>query len=155
MVGASCSQWIACSPMRNGGLGRPLNSVVSRHASSVNPRIALVFLGIGAVGCVTLPSPLGVWERANQTSFVRVVLNADRSCVFVAGGIIGDKRDGIGFRCSYTQSNDAISITEIGEIDGSGRVEKAIPPINFKYDAGTDSLFTTMDEPIKLSRIRN
>ena len=29
MVGVSCSQWIACSPMRNGGRGRPLNSVVS------------------------------------------------------------------------------------------------------------------------------
>src|SRR5260221_14345190 len=30
-MGASCSQWIACSPMRNGGGGRPLNWVVSHQ----------------------------------------------------------------------------------------------------------------------------
>jgi hypothetical protein len=34
-VGASCSQWIACSPTRNGGGGRPLNSVVRLLASTV------------------------------------------------------------------------------------------------------------------------
>src|SRR5258706_14882535 len=34
MVGASCSQWIACSPMRKGGCGRPLNSVVRCHQMS-------------------------------------------------------------------------------------------------------------------------
>ena len=39
MVGASCSQWIACSPMRNGGGGRPLNSVVRvQMEARVEPR---------------------------------------------------------------------------------------------------------------------
>ena len=32
-MGASCSQWIACSPMCNGGGGRPLNSVVRAHVT--------------------------------------------------------------------------------------------------------------------------
>src|SRR5436190_20931597 len=35
MVGASCSQWIACSPMPNGAGGRPLNSLVSLHGASM------------------------------------------------------------------------------------------------------------------------
>jgi hypothetical protein len=30
-VGALCSQWIACSPRRNGARGRPLNWVVSHQ----------------------------------------------------------------------------------------------------------------------------
>ena len=37
-MGASCSQWIACSPVRNGGGGRPLNSVVSPKAISRDRR---------------------------------------------------------------------------------------------------------------------
>ena len=42
MVGASCSKWIACSPMRNGGGGRPLNSVV-RHLRMKRRREVLTY----------------------------------------------------------------------------------------------------------------
>jgi hypothetical protein len=41
MVGALCSQWIACSPGRNGGGGRPLNSVVRSHAMRTSIIIAM------------------------------------------------------------------------------------------------------------------
>lgn len=39
IVGASCSQWIACSPMHNGSGGWPLNSVVSRHRELMSAAI--------------------------------------------------------------------------------------------------------------------
>src|SRR5258706_6958273 len=47
MTAASCSQWIACSPMRNGSGGRPLNSVVRRHlgmSSLLQPKAVLTRL---------------------------------------------------------------------------------------------------------------
>jgi hypothetical protein len=48
-VGAPCSQWIACSPVRNGGSGRPLNWVVRRHMSH-EALVAVVMLGVVALG---------------------------------------------------------------------------------------------------------
>jgi hypothetical protein len=52
MVGASCSQWIACSPMRNGGGGRPLNSVVRSHLSEkMLTKVAIFGAGLTILGC--------------------------------------------------------------------------------------------------------
>jgi hypothetical protein len=96
---------------------------------------------------------LGSWEVAEEQSYVRVVLNADGSCVFVAGSILGDKRDGIGGRCRYSAKNNAISITEMREIDGSGKVETLPQPIRLRYDAKSDSVSFLDQSKLRLSRI--
>src|SRR5207248_3298182 len=52
MVGVPCSQWIACSPVRNGGCGRPLNWVVSRHAMDTRTFAATLLKVAGLIICV-------------------------------------------------------------------------------------------------------
>ena len=42
-MAAPCSQWIACSPVREGSGGRPLNSVVRQHLSAVESNYAAEF----------------------------------------------------------------------------------------------------------------
>jgi hypothetical protein len=117
-------------------------------------RLVLAILSTIIAGCATASPYLGTWEGVERLTYLRVVLNADGSCAFVGGSIIGDKRDGIGGRCRYTEANDTISITEMGEIDGSGKSEKVPSPITLKYHAGSDSLSTASDDPIRLSRMR-
>jgi len=97
---------------------------------------------------------LGSWEVAEEKQYVRVVLNADGSCLFVAGSIIGDKRDGIGGRCRYFAKGSQISITEMRGIDGSGPVEKVNPPMRLKYESRTDSLSIVNESTLKLFRVR-
>jgi hypothetical protein len=113
-------------------------------------------LGAIAVACAT-SSPaghLGTWEAREGTSYVRVVLNRDGSCVFVAGAVMGDLRDGIGGRCRYSEADREISITDMAEFDGSGSFGKVLPPIILTYDTRTDSLSSSSKHMVTLSRAK-
>ena len=50
IVGLSCSQWIACSPMRNGGCGRPFNWVVRRQIGAMSQEISFIRARIDDAG---------------------------------------------------------------------------------------------------------
>jgi hypothetical protein len=114
-------------------------------------------LVIIAVGCATPASHFGTWEAAERQSgvrsYVRVVLNSDGSCVFVAGAVIGDLRDGIGGRCKYSELDHVISITDMADFDGPGSFGKVLPPITLRYDVRTDSLSTSSKGLVTLSRV--
>ena len=115
-------------------------------------RVACTVIVALAAGCVTPRSHVGAWESVSQGSFVRVVLNADQTCVLVAGGVFGGVRDGIGGRCHYSESNDILVIAEVGEIDGSGPMEKLNPPVALRYERGLDRLFMATGHPAALLR---
>jgi hypothetical protein len=107
-----------------------------------------------AAGCVTPRSHVGAWESAGQGSFVRVVLNADQTCVLVAGGVLGGVREGIGGRCHYSGTNDTLVIAKVGEIDGSGPMETLDPPVTLRYERGSDRLFMATGQPAVLLRVQ-
>ena len=142
----------AASDRGTGGVaGRSTRSLAVMELA----RTSFAALGIVAVGCVSTLQHVGTFEGAGEASWMRVVLNADGSCVFVAGGIIGKHRDGIGGRCRYSEANDIISITDIGEIDGTGKTERVVPPLTLTYHAATDSLSVASNSSSKLFRVRN
>ena len=111
-------------------------------------------LGAITVACTTPTPPphLGTWEAREGTAYVRVVLNRDGSCVFVAGAVIGDLRDGIGGRCRYSEADREIAITDMAEFGGPGTFGKVLPPITLTYDAKTDSLSSSSTHMVTLSR---
>ena len=117
--------------------------------------IAVVLSGIASVGCVTTTNHLGMWEGVEQPAYVRVILRADGSCLFVAGSIIGDKRDGIGGPCQYSESNGVVSITRMATSDGEQPEEFGYvnPPLVLRYDVRADVLSMSGKREITLSRV--
>jgi hypothetical protein len=79
-VTALCSQWIACSPGRNGGRGLPLNRIVRQHLMSAERIDAMIRLFTTAEG--------GFARVPNFDGEFRTILTAGASraiCQLVAG----------------------------------------------------------------------
>lgn len=88
-------------------------------------------LAILTAGCA---SPyVGTWEHDDGRSYLRVVLADDDMCTIVAGRYVGKLREGIGGRCRYARANDIVSITAVGEIDGTGPLDALPTPMQFKF----------------------
>jgi hypothetical protein len=137
---------------RHGHRGRPLNSVVSRHASAVI-RIASGLSVLLLLGCAASGSELGTWEYDDQRFFVRADFERGGACTIVSGSKIGAIRDGIGSRCKYSRLGETISIYEVREIGGSRAPETSERPFTLSYEPSSDSLIMNGEPPTRLRRI--
>lgn len=72
----------------------------------------------------------------------------------MAGAVLGNVHDGIGGRCHYSEANDSLEIEEVGEIDGSGPMERMNPPVPLRYERKSDRLFMTTAQPALLVRVQ-
>ena len=110
-------------------------------------------LAVGVFGCAAAPVT-GAWEHRGSGTYLRIALADEGKCVIVGGSAIGyNIRDGIGGRCRYSRAGDIISITHLGEIDGSGPLEALPIPLHFQLENKSTRLVALWGEGEVLTRL--
>ena len=105
--------------------GPPLNKALAVMRKGVPLVGNLVTLAIVSAGCAA--PYVGTWE--NESRSFRLVLAEDGTCTMAAPRThIGS----IGGRCIYSRAGDIVTITALGELDGSGRLEPIRDPLQIK-----------------------
>jgi hypothetical protein len=97
---------------------------------------AVLLVAFALFGCA---SPTGTWGYDDGATVMNLTLSDNGKCVIVVGGRSGKFTEGFGGYCTYTLTDNIVSITAIGLTEkGSIRPVSPARPIQFRIEPSGD-----------------